>query len=111
MNGLNDSFVRITELIGEMAWGVELPHVFNIEILKPFPFDDGPISDDLPIEKHALSPISMKPIFEAIYQKLKKDPVYNPLPEARQENHELRQRIKELEDLVKENEARLSTRG
>jgi hypothetical protein len=67
-----DGVAAVIELIGEMAWGVDLPGV-------PFSFMDTGTNERVIIN---LNPTSTKPIFEAIYQKLKLSPDYRPYSSA-----------------------------
>ena len=84
---MSDDFVRITELIGEMSWGIDIPSPIVIAYCD--------ISGD--IKTKSCYPKEMEPVFDAIYNKLKTAKEYAPMPQLRKENSELRERIQQLE--------------
>jgi len=85
-----DAFVRITELIGEMSWGIGIPSPVVIRYCD--------ISGEIKT-KHC-EPKELEPVFEAIYSKLKAVPDYNPLPNLRAENNQLEARVAVLEKAI-----------
>jgi len=71
-----DNFVRGVELIGEMAWGIDIPSPITIAYA-PSPGEE-PVMVSVP-------PESMAPVFTAIYQKLKTSPEYRPFLKQKEE--------------------------
>jgi len=80
------SFSRVAELIGEMAWGIDLPNPVKITYCD---LSGGIKNIDLP-------PKNMEPIFEAIYQKLKIRKEYQPFLQQKEKIKELEQEIDRL---------------
>lgn len=68
-----ERYCAITELIGEMSWGVDLPSPIVLHYVEELGGE---------VKSKAMTPRSMEPIFSAIYHKLKTAPNYNPLREA-----------------------------
>lgn len=87
----SEEYTRIAELIGEMAWGIELPTIMNFAVIDPFSKE---------VTKVAVSGNSQKPYFEAIYQKLKKAPLYQPLIIERQKVRELEIELASKEEFI-----------
>jgi hypothetical protein len=75
MSDTAEKYAAITELIGEMSWGIDVPSPIVLSYVERL--GEG-------IKTIAMTPKSMEPVFEAIYQKLKTAPNYNPLKDANQ---------------------------
>ena len=89
------AFARITELVGEMAWGIDLPADMTVLIKT----ENGD-----PPQEYDVDPLSYKVVYDAIWQKLKLNEGYNPyvdlqlkLQERINENQKLQYKNDELE--------------
>jgi hypothetical protein len=65
-----EMFIRITNLIGEMSWGIDLPSPMSVVMQS---------QDGEPQKLYAVDPENYHIVFAAIYTKLKKNPYYSPL--------------------------------
>ena len=102
-----EAHTKVTELVGEMSFGVDIPSPIKMVFQKDIMSEPETIS---------IPPQSMEPVFDAIYQKLKKHPDYIPFQKERNEALEyacrfydkekevdrLEQEIQLLRDRVKE---------
>jgi len=93
MSEAAEKYAAITELIGEMSWGIDVPSPIVLSYVERL--GEG-------IKTIAMTPTSMEPVFEAIYQKLKSAPEYNPLKDANKRIAEQDALIKELQEMVTE---------
>lgn len=103
-----EAFVAITELIGEMGWGIGL----DIEVPVAVQYIPRTSADEpelQPIQTVTLHPKSMEPVFDSIYRRLVNSQHYNPMRDLKRnsdlmttENHRLDLIVKALEkDLSK----------
>lgn len=88
----DELYSQVAELVGEMSWGIGLPRVMTVAVKKTF---------DSPVEMLEVSAEHAQPYFEAIYQKAKASPEYNPLRSARQRIEELQRQNAEAITLLK----------
>ena len=80
-------YAQVTELIGELSWGIGLPTVMNIGIIDPLTKE---------VQSIAVSGMSQKPYFAAIYDKVRANIKYNPLKTDRDMVYRLEQQNAEL---------------
>jgi len=80
-------YAQVTELIGELSWGIELPTVVNVGIIDPLTKE---------VQRIAVSGTSQKPYFAAIYDKVRANIKYNPLKTERDKVYRLEQQNAEL---------------
>lgn len=81
----DELYAQIAELVGEMSWGIGLPVVMEVVVKE---------SLDSPPKTIKVRAEHSQPYFEAIYQKAKGSPEYNPLRSAHS-------RIASLESAIK----------
>ncbi|MDH3981312.1 MAG: hypothetical protein OES84_00250 [Kiritimatiellaceae bacterium] len=86
----NEQFIRITELIGEMSWGIDLPSPMTVYMQA--------WGDKEPSKILATDPKNYEVVFDAIYQKLKNNPDYSPLREERKRYSSLAEENRKLKD-------------
>ena len=82
-------FVTITEMVGEAAWGIDLPAAMEILYCEPN-FSEDEFKKPI-LKRIAVRPESYRPIFEAIYHKMKNNKKYKPYID-------LQKRLQKLED-------------
>lgn len=80
-------YAQVTELIGELSWGIGLPTVMNVGIIDPLTKE---------VQRIAVSGTSQKPYFAAIYDKVRANIKYNPLKTERDKVYRLEQQNAEL---------------
>ncbi len=88
------SFARITELISEMVWGIDLPPVMTVEYNDPILGDPRRLSVD---------PKTYKPVFEAIAQKLVSASTYEPFITLKLDNDRLRSQLRSKDIIAQKN--------
>lgn len=83
----DELYAQLSELIGEMSWGIGLPRVMTVAIKE---------SHDSPVKLIDVSAEHSQPYFEAIYKNMKSNKKYNPLRNAMQKVEQLQSANAEL---------------
>lgn len=84
-----EAYVKITEIIGEMAWGIELPSPMQVSYL-----EDGKLMHRM------IRPESYEPVFDAIYRRLKMNTEYSPVQIWRDKEEQMNAHIIKLENAL-----------
>ena len=88
----DDFYVQIMETIGELSWGIDIPSPIVLTYMEG-------VSGD--VKQVAVNPVSMEPVFDAIYRRMKSNPCGNLLETERRMNLDAEQRIQELKAAIK----------